>query len=393
MPEAPPTDAGGDAPPALRKPRRLPRLAQGGGLVALAVVVAGVGWLFAPGRPAAAPPASDATTGQRPSRVAVADVRTGHVNRTDVLYGITSAPDRGRLAFTVAGRLAARPVEAGDRVAEGDLLARLDPRPFQNGLAAARATLAELQAREAQLARDQARVARLRDSGATSDQQAEQVDAELLALRAALDAARAQVAESQRLVGESVIRAPYPATVTASFVEPGEHAGPGQPVVELSGRAGVEVEAEAPESVAARLAPGDRVRVELPTRRLEIDGVVRAVSESGRGPGALFPVRVELLDDGEAVPGLTARLVLPDQGAKALLVPLRAVVDPTGRRPTVFRLGEDGRVQRTLIEADGLSGGQVIVRSGLEAGDRVVVEGQARLLDGDAVRIDEETLR
>jgi len=381
---APPSDA---RPSLLRGRRTLL------GVLAVGVAVV-VGVAAALG--SSTPPAARAGTSSpvaKPPRVVTAEVARVPVSRTDLLYGVTRAPDRGGLAFTGGGRLVSRPVDVGQRVAPGDVLARLDAAPFRHGLSAAQATVDELVARTAQLERDRNRIEALLASGATSTQQAEQIAAQLDALRAALAAARAQAAEARRLVSESTLRAPYAATVTAVFLEEGEHARPGEPIVALSGHDGLEVEAEAPESVAARIAVGDPVEVLLPARRLRLTGRVRSVSRSGGERGVLFPVRVDVPSAPGAAPGLTARLLLPDQGAEALVVPLRAVLDPTGRRPSVFRVRDDRRVEGVAIEADGLSDGRVVVAAGLAEGDRVVVAGQGRLLDGDLVDVAEEEAR
>lgn len=354
------------------------RWAAAGALATVALIALGSGAAIRaqPVPPTAAP-------GPRP--VDVAEVEAARVARVDVLHGATTARERGRLAFTAGGRVVARPVEPGQPVSRGEVLARLDPRPLRHAADAAAARAAALDAREAQLVRDRARVDALRASGATTAQQAERIDTELQALRSERDAARAQLAERRRVLGEATLRAPYDAVVTAVFVEVGEHTAPGRPVVEVSGDGRVEVEAEAAASVAARIRPGQAVEVELPARDLVVPGTVRTVSRSGRGAGALFPVIVDLADDvAGATPGLSARVVLRHEGDVAPVVPLRAVIDPTGQRPAVFRV-RDGRARRVAVELGDVGDRGVVVRAGLAAGDSVVVAGQAHLLDGDAV--------
>jgi multidrug efflux pump subunit AcrA (membrane-fusion protein) len=68
----------------------------------------------------------------------------------------------------------------------------------------------------------------------------------------------------------------------------------------------------------------------------------------------------------------------------ALSLPLTAVLNPGGERPQVFVV-RDGRAHAVAVEVATLSGARVTVAGALSPGDRVVVAGVSRLIDGDAV--------
>lgn len=323
----------------------------------------------------------------RPARVEVAPVEELTGQRALRYSGIVRAADRAELAFSIPGRLARRPVELGDAVERGQLLAALDAGQFDNARAAARARVRDAQARLSQLRRDEARVARLLAARAAGSEEVEQVRSGLEAAEAGLAAAEAELAEAERLVREARLVAPFAATVSEVRLEPGEYAHPGVPVVQLSGTDALEVEIEVPEAQRLALQPGAPVRVALPlVSARPVAGRVSSLGRAAARPGRLFPVVVALEASPGVVPGVTAEVELSSGAEARPAVPVAAVIDPGGSDAAVFRVvGE--RAQRVPIAVLELIGTRVTVEGDLAPGDAVVVAGHASLLDGEAVEV------
>jgi RND family efflux transporter MFP subunit len=317
--------------------------------------------------------------------VQTAAVKTAVVERNITLSGITRASRRAVLAFTVSARLSSRPVDVGDTVGKGDLVALLDVRQFDNAVASARARSAELAAQYRQAERDRKRFAQLRIENVVPVGEYERVSATADRLKAALSAADAGLQEAKRARSEAELRAPFSGTITAVRLEPGEWAMPGLPVVELSGDRDVEVEVDVPENVIGYLSEGSRVDVTLPfagSRQLagRVDAVARAALSSGR----LFPLVVALDASENVIPGMTAEVTLTVPTEPRLLVPVDAVVNPGASRPSVFVVVEDV-VREIPVRLGMFAGTDIVVSGGLSAGDRVVVSGHTALADGKTV--------
>ncbi len=329
-------------------------------------------------------------------RVKVAAVEAAREHRELRFSGVTRAARRARLAFAIGGRVTARPVGIGDRVREGQLLARLDDRELRNAVDSARAALAELRARRVQSERDRDRARQLAAAKATTREELEHVGAALDALVAAEASASARLRESERLLGEARLQAPFAGTVTEVLLESGEFALAGRPVVILSGDGAVEIEVEVPESMISAVAAGDEVTVALPVLgRAPATGRIKSVGRTAAGPGRLFPIVATLAADERVASGMTAELVLRLALDDGLTLPVEAVVNPGGRRSSVFRLvrdpgddGATGRVEKVPVTVEGLVGDRVIVRGELGAGELVVVGGQRGLLDGERVEVE-----
>ena len=301
--------------------------------------------------------------------------------------GVTRATRRAALSFSVPARVIARSVEIGDEVRTGQIVATLDDSEFAVARRSAAAALAEIEVRLAQARREEDRVEQLIRAKAATTEELESARAIAASLGAARDAASARVEETDRLVREAVLRAPFDGTVTAVEMEPGEWAGPGATVVELAGSGDVEVRIEVPEALRAAIVPGSAVTIELPMSKQSVAGRVVSIANASSGAGSLFPVIVAVDRQTGIVPGLSAEVILPIETSDELSVPLSAVVDSGSSHPSVFRVS-DGIARRVAVRPGRVAGDRLTVSgSSLSAGDMVAVLGHTALADGDAVEV------
>ncbi len=348
------------------------------GLIILCVAVALTAW------PESAPEAPAGRSGSRVVRVDA--VTSGEAIDRIRLPGVTRAARRAELGFSLAARLASRPVEVGDRVRAGQILAGLDDREATIAARGAEAAVAELEIRAAQAERDLDRVQRLVDARAATTEELERTAATSAALHAALDAARARLDDTRRLVDESVLRAPFAGTITAANVEPGEWVAPGRTVVEIAGEGAVEVVVQAPETVYHRIVGGQPVTVELPLLGVTTTGRVSEVASAASGPVALFPVEITVDRTDAVVAGLTANVVIGVASGSELSVPMRAVVNPGSSTPSVFRI-RAGVAEEVPVELGRVRGDRIAIVAELDVDDEVAVTGHTSLRSGDHVEV------
>lgn len=326
----------------------------------------------------------EAAQPKQPKVVLVAPVLLSATSGTRRFSTMVRARQRAQLAFAVPGRLTQRLVEVGDKVEAGQLLARLDAGQFRNARNGARAAHREANARLAQLNRDKLRVSKLVAAKSASREELEKVSAALESVEALVAGTTVRVDESKRLLGDTRIVAPFTGTITAVYLEPGEYAQPGRPVVVLTGQGDLEAELELPESALAGLKLGDHVDVHLPILGVSgLSGTIRSIGHS-TVVGRLFPVVVSLNEHEALMPGVTAELHLKKNGPKDLSAPIGAIADPSGSGTFVYRVKE-GRAQRVRVHTKGLVGDRVLLEGALEAGDSIIVAGHNNLSHGQAV--------
>jgi RND family efflux transporter MFP subunit len=185
--------------------------------------------------------------------------------------------------------------------------------------------------------------------------------------------------------------APFSGRLSHRRVSEGDVVSPGQALVEIEGERGYELRASIDAAAAAAIAPGVRLEVEVEGLGAPDGGAARgAVVRAGTPAGDPGTHRFEVVADLEGAEGLRSglygRLLLPavprTEGGGELVIPANAAF-ARGGLTGVFVV--DGGVARLRwIAAGRARGDRLLVRAGLEAGDRVVLD-PAGLADGDAI--------
>ncbi len=150
------------------------------------------------------------------------------------LTGQIRAKDEVSLAFRLDGRMIERPVQVGDRVVAGQVVARLDPQIQDNALQSAQANLAALQAVLTQARLTFGRQQELLKNGWTPRANYDESQQKLLSAQAAVASSAAQVRIASDQQSFTVLHANGPGVVTAKGAEPGEVVHPGQMIVQVA---------------------------------------------------------------------------------------------------------------------------------------------------------------
>jgi Cu(I)/Ag(I) efflux system membrane fusion protein len=194
-----------------------------------------------------------------------------------------------------------------------------------------------------------------------------------------------RVARDGSVSARVTLAAPIGGVVSELMAREGATVMPGMPLLRLQGTGTVWVEGQVPESQAALLKPGARVRATspaVPGRTFE--GRVQALLPEVDTRTRTLKARLELANPGAAlVPGMFVQMRFARPGReKTLLVPTDAVIH-TGRRSVVMLAEDGGRFRPVEVKTGLESGGQTEIVTGLSAGQRVVLSGQF-LIDSEA---------
>src|SRR5580704_16744921 len=149
-------------------------------------------------------------------------VERGAEGETVSLTGHVRAKDQASLAFRLDGRMIERPVNVGDVLKAGQVVARLDPQIQQNALNSAQANLASVEAVLTQARLTFWRQQQLVKDGWTSPANFDEARQKLETIQAQVDAAQAQLRTAQDQLSYTVLSADAPGAVTAVGAEPGE---------------------------------------------------------------------------------------------------------------------------------------------------------------------------
>ncbi len=308
---------------------------------------------------------------------------------------VEAATDTIVAAGSMGGHVEAVLVHEGERVRSGQQLARVGA-----ALASAQSAQAEAAYRGAKIAFD--RVEALSKRELASRASIDAADVRLAAAKGALAAAKA----GER---DAYIRAPHAGTVAELFVDPGEHAGPGRPVLRLVDLRQVKVVAQLPERDAVRIKVGTPVHLSigaLGDRGKRLESTVHKVGVVGKRYSRTFDIEV-MLDNSQAStgaalkPGMMARLSIVRGDLEHVLHVRRDAINESLKGRRVFVVGEEieapkragGALEEAFlvkavnVELGPVQGERVAILKGVKEGDRVVIVGQRRLVNGQPVRI------
>lgn len=208
-----------------------------------------------------------------------------------------------------------------------------------------------------------------------------------------LSQAKALVAQFKEQLDNTRISSPFSGTVETYFAELGEQVTPGSPIVRVVNTRRVKVVAGVPERYANEIEKGTPVRIAFDNYgNAERTGTVSFVGNAINSMSRTFPIEI-ILDnsDQNLKPEMVASLFLTRDEIKDVLVIPQAAVPLNEEGHTVFVVVDDNEGQaiaeRRIVTLGPSYEGNVVVESGLEAGDQVVINGQYNLTNGDAVEV------
>jgi RND family efflux transporter MFP subunit len=306
----------------------------------------------------------------------VADLRTGQ------LPGRARSAQEVDLSFNVSGTLIERPVNIGDEVSEGDLIARLDPRDFQ-----ARLQAAEADARTAE--RNLARGRELLVKEFISE-------SEMDRLEATVDITQAQLSLARKALSDSVILAPFDGVISNMLVENFQSVPAKRDIARLLGTQRIEMVVNLSESQIANLANVDAIEVvfdAFPDLRLpaEIAEIGREASSTTR----TFPITLSMKqpEEQKILAGMAGVAVAsgrfdPDS-VPGFVIPASAFIgQAVDNASEVWVVGDDSRVSRRQVRVGELGVGGISVLEGLQAGEIIATAGVHTLREGQEVRVE-----
>jgi len=301
--------------------------------------------------------------------VKVATVQKKTRTTTEAIMGTVRARLRATIEAKVSGRIDKMLAVPGQTVGVGELLVQLDAQEIQAKLDQA---LAVRQQAESDLKRF---TALLEAKSLTQ--------AEFDSAQARARVARAAVSEAETMLGYTKITAPFAGVVTRKRADVGDLATPGKPLLDMEDARSLRLEADVPEAVIGNLKLGDKLPVRISAVEAEFEGVVGEISPAADPNSRTILVKLDLPDAQNLRAGQFGRVAMPVGESTALRIPASAIVHH-GQMEIVFVV-KDSSAQLRLVKTGKRIGDEVELVSGVEAGEKIVVEDAAGLVDGQPV--------
>jgi RND family efflux transporter MFP subunit len=319
-----------------------------------------------------------------PMLVEVAEVRQGTAEPLIEMVGTIHFARVSRVASEIAGIVEQLNFREGDRVKAGQPLVQLRRDLLEIAVAGTRASYQQVLVEVERAGKDLRRTKALYEEKLVAEALYDENHYAVLALKKRAAALKATLDRQQLELRKTTITAPFDGLVQSKLTEQGEWVPAGGPVAVIADDRSLEAHVDVPQQLLGYLQPDQPVAV----RAGAGDYQARFLHFIPQGDVATrtFTIKLQLENGAGLIEGMAAHTLLPN-GPKleSLLVPRDAVLRQFGQ--DVLFLVEAGKARMIPVQILGYQGMQVAVTGeGLAVGGQVVIKGNERLRDGQAIR-------
>lgn len=328
--------------------------------------------------------------------VTVAPVELHEITRTLLVTGSLAARDELPIGTETSGlAIAEVPVDIGDHVKKGQLLARFNDSVLKADLAQRKAEVIEAEGNLVEAEANLRRAEELSRTGAMSGRDLDNRRALAISMRSRVEVAKANSDLALAKLKQSEIRAPADGTITARTARLGAVASAGgTELFRMIRDDQVELVADVPEGDLPLLKAGQKVGLSVDGGRASgqrFGAVVRLVEPTVDPKTRIGHVRIDIDRNAALKPGMfvTGDVAV---GSQTLPTVPEAALVYRDVRPMVFVIDDANQVQARVVSPGGRQNGRVALLSGVSLGERVAVSGAGYLKQGDTVTVSQATV-
>ncbi|WP_444793917.1 efflux RND transporter periplasmic adaptor subunit [Saccharicrinis sp. GN24d3] len=317
-------------------------------------------------------------------------IKASEVPKSYQYPGTVASVKKSTLSTRIMGQINKVYVHEGDKVEKGQLLLAIRSNDIMAKKSQVEANILEVKAAYKNAETDFNRISNLYEKKSATKKELDDITTHFNMMKARLEAASKAKAEVEAMMMYANIRAPYSGVVTNSFVDAGDMANPGMPLLAVEAPGQFEVITRVPESEIDLVAKDDTVYVALKNCDEDVMGVISRVSTSSMLSGAQFETRVSLLPNEKQKDalrsGMFAQVKLTKGSNKKIMVSKDLIVN-RGQLTGIWTVGESKAALLRWVRLGKSNANQVEILSGLLEGDQLIVKCDERLYDGMALEL------
>nr|MDA3970259.1 efflux RND transporter periplasmic adaptor subunit [Desulfobulbaceae bacterium] len=302
--------------------------------------------------------------------------------------GVVIAANEIQVASRMMGYVRKLPVHEGQKVKKGELLLSLDPSDVRGGIDQAKAAVLKAESVLAEAKSNYERFQALYEQNAVPEQQFQQVKMGYQVAKGNYAAATAALQQAQSQLTYAEVRAPFAGTIVAKFIDSGQLAAPGQPLLTLQSSGLLQVQVQVNQQAFAQLQVGQSIPVILEQSNFErrtVTAMVARLVDAADPMTHTHTVKLSLPEDSGANSGDYARVSIQVGLQQGIVVPQSAVHRRAGI-DGVFVVDAGGRAAFRMVRLGEQNHSGVVILAGLVADDQVIVSAEGKLSNGVKVQ-------
>ena len=276
-------------------------------------------------------------------------------------------------------------VQVGDNVSNGQLLMSVNNADVSAQLAQVNAGITEAEAAFTNAEKDYKRFTALFEENSASQKELDDITANYKMAKARLESAKQMKNGVNAKMEYANIRAPFKGVVTSKFINAGDMAKPGMPLLEVESPRQYQVVAMVPESEILSIKNNMEVAVQIKALEQKLKGRVTEVSTSSKNTGGQYLVKVILAEpDAQILSGMFATVHFPvaqRTTSSAIMIPMYAIVN-NGQLTGVYTVSQSNTAVLRWLRLGRSFGDKVEVLSGLSANEQFIVSADGKLFNG-----------
>ena len=281
-------------------------------------------------------------------------------------------------------------VNVGQKVTKGQLLVSINNSDLSAKQAQTSAGITEAQAAFNNAEKDYQRFQNLFAENSASQKELDDQRARYEMAKARLEGSKQMRNEVQSQFAYVDLRAPFNGVITNKFIDEGDMANPGMPLIALEGPGNFEVTASVPESEISKIKSGEKVEVMVKSLGSALSGTVTEVSSSASNTGGQYLVKVVLeKTDASILSGMYATVQFPVEkkaDVSMILVPKEALVT-RGELIGIYTVSQSNTAILRWLRVGRTFGEQVEILSGLAADEQYIVSAEGKIYNGAKLTI------
>lgn len=297
------------------------------------------------------------------------------IDAYDTYIGVVEESEGTQLSFQVSGNVTQIFVFPGSKVQKGQLLASLDRSRLENNYKAMQSLL------------NQAQDAFNRMKIMYENRSLPEI--KYIEAKSNLEQAKASASVAKKDLNDCQLYAPFSGTIGVRYIEQGTNTGAGSPVLSLLKVDKVKIKISVPDKEIAKVQIGNKISVFIKALDKHYSGKVIEKGVVANPLSHAYDLRIELDNPlYEIIPGMGCEVTLSNDSTSGYILPISAIQITADNQRYVWIVDNNLTTRLKTVTIGKLTPIGVTILDGIENGDKVIIEGYQKVLNGSKVRID-----
>lgn len=326
-----------------------------------------------------------------PQEKVVVDIATANLKEYPVVHsfsGKLQADKQSNLSTRIMGQISKIYVKTGQKVQKDQLLIQIRNQDILAKKAQVEASKVEVTSAYESAEKDMKRYEALHQSNSASDKEMEDMRTRFKMAKAQLDAVEQMKKEVDENMRYASIRAPYSGVVTSKFVEEGDLANPGMPLLNMESKSQWKVIARIPEANISTVNLNDNVKVHFKAAKKDFEGQIIEINPSTTNTGNQYQAKILISIPEDCTAKLYSGMyadVLFENGTQELILVSKDALIHHGQLVGLYAVSQSGNALLRWVKTGKSVGEKIEILSGLSDGEKYIESTDSKLFDGALV--------